>query len=91
MYVNAYILSVPEKKKGEYVHIAKIYAELAKEYGAIEIFENWELACQTVSTLTIARQSKPSQVKKLFCPGLSGQTEKRLPRHIKVCLRSAHD
>ena len=43
MYINTYILAVPEDKKDEYVHKAKLFAELAKAYGAIEIFENWEL------------------------------------------------
>jgi len=43
MYVNTYILSVPEKKKDEYVRIANIFAEVAKDFGALEIFENWEL------------------------------------------------
>lgn len=42
MYVNAYILAVPEDKKGEYIRIATLFAEVAKEFGALEIFENWE-------------------------------------------------
>ena len=43
MYVNTYILAVPEEKKDEYVRIAEKYAEIAKDFGALEIFENWEL------------------------------------------------
>ncbi len=43
MYVNGYILSVPEEKKATYIAVAKIFAEVAKGFGAIEIFENWEL------------------------------------------------
>ena len=43
MYVNSYVLSVPEEKKDDYVRIANIFAEVAKDFGAIEIFENWEL------------------------------------------------
>jgi uncharacterized protein YbaA (DUF1428 family) len=43
MYVNGYVLAVPEDKKEEYIAIAKIFAEVAKDFGAIEIFENWEL------------------------------------------------
>ena len=42
MYVNTYILSVPENKKDDYIRIAKLFCDLAKEYGALEIFENWE-------------------------------------------------
>jgi len=43
MYVNGYVLGVPEEKKAAYVAIAKIFAEVAKDFGALEIFENWEL------------------------------------------------
>lgn len=43
MYVNGYILAVPEKNKDAYLAIAKVFAEVAKDFGAIEIFENWEL------------------------------------------------
>ena len=43
MYVNTYVIAVPEDKKDEYVRIAKIYSEVAKDFGALEICENWEL------------------------------------------------
>ena len=43
MYVNTYIISVPENKKSDYVRIANLFAEIAKDFGALEIFENWEL------------------------------------------------
>ena len=43
MYVNTYVLSVPEEKKDEYIRIANVFAEVAKDFGALEIFENWEL------------------------------------------------
>ena len=43
MYINTYVLSVPEEKKNEYIRIATIFAEVAKDFGAIEICENWEL------------------------------------------------
>ena len=43
MDVNTYVLSVPEEKKDDYVRIANLFAEVARDFGAIEIFENWEL------------------------------------------------
>ena len=43
MYVNGYIMSVPEGKKDAYIATCKVFAEIAKEFGALEIFENWEL------------------------------------------------
>lgn len=43
MYVNAYVLGVPEERKQDYVRIATLFAEVAKDFGAVEIFENWEL------------------------------------------------
>ena len=42
MYVNGYVLSVPEENKDAYTAVAKIFAEVAKDFGAVEIFENWE-------------------------------------------------
>jgi uncharacterized protein YbaA (DUF1428 family) len=43
VYVNTYVLAVPADKKNDYVRIASLFAEVAKDFGAIEIFENWEL------------------------------------------------
>ena len=43
MYVNTYVIGVPEDRKADYVRIAKVFAEVAKDFGALEIFENWEL------------------------------------------------
>lgn len=43
MYVSTYILGVPEERKEDYVRIANLFAEIAKEFGALEIFENWQL------------------------------------------------
>jgi len=43
MYINTFVLSVPEDKKNEYIRIATIFAEVAKDFGAIEICENWEV------------------------------------------------
>ncbi len=42
MYVNVYLLGVPEHRKDEYVRMAELFADVAKDYGALEIFENWE-------------------------------------------------
>lgn len=42
MYVNTYVLGVPEEKKDDYVRIATIFAEIARDFGALEVFENWE-------------------------------------------------
>ena len=43
MYINTYVLAVEESKKDEYLRKARLFAEIAKDYGAIEIYENWEL------------------------------------------------
>jgi uncharacterized protein YbaA (DUF1428 family) len=43
MYVNAYVLCVPEDRKDDYIRMASLVAEVAKDFGALEIFENWEL------------------------------------------------
>lgn len=43
MYVNGYLLSVPEAKKSAYVAMAEVFVEIVKDHGALEIYENWEL------------------------------------------------
>lgn len=42
MYVNAYVLSVPEENKAAYIRLGEIFAEVAKDFGVIEITESWE-------------------------------------------------
>lgn len=42
MYVNGYILSVPEENKDSYLRMAEVFAEIASDYGVLEIVENWE-------------------------------------------------
>ncbi len=42
MYVNTYIVSVPEHKQDAYVDIARRFTEIARDFGALEVFENWE-------------------------------------------------
>ncbi len=42
MYVNTYILGVSEDKKEQYTKLAEQFAEIAKDFGAVEIYENWE-------------------------------------------------
>lgn len=43
MYVNTYLIPVLERDKDAYVRLAQRFAEVAKDFGALEIFENWEL------------------------------------------------
>lgn len=43
MYVNTYVVPVPEEKKEDYLELAKRFAEVAQDFGALEIFENWEV------------------------------------------------
>lgn len=43
MYVNTYVIAVPADKRAEYERKARLFAEIAKDFGALEIFENWEL------------------------------------------------
>ena len=40
-YVDGYIIPVPTENKEKYIEQAKEMAEVFKEYGATEIWENW--------------------------------------------------
>ena len=42
MYVNGYVIAVPDENKDAYVKVAHAFLEIAKDYGVIEIVENWE-------------------------------------------------
>jgi uncharacterized protein YbaA (DUF1428 family) len=43
MYVNTYIIPVPEQQKSAYQHIAEVFIAVARDFGAVQAFENWEL------------------------------------------------
>ena len=43
MYVNGYVIPVPAEKKASFTSAMRVFVEVAKDFGAIEIFENWEL------------------------------------------------
>ena len=42
MYVNGFILAVPESNKQAYIDVAKKFWPLAKEFGALTQVECWE-------------------------------------------------
>jgi uncharacterized protein YbaA (DUF1428 family) len=42
MYVNGYVIAVPEGNKEKYLAMAKVFTEVAQDFGVLEIFENWE-------------------------------------------------
>ena len=43
MYVNGYIVAVPEDKKDAYIEISEKFSKMLIDNGALEIFENWEV------------------------------------------------
>lgn len=42
MYVNTYIIPVPESMKSRYIELAKKYVEIVQDFGALQMYENWE-------------------------------------------------
>lgn len=40
-YVDCFVAAVPSENKEQYLEHARISAEIFKEYGALEIVENW--------------------------------------------------
>ena len=40
MYVNEYIIAVLQAKKSVFIAAIKVFAKVAIDFGAIEIFEN---------------------------------------------------
>ena len=43
MYINTYVIPVPEDHKSEYAKLARVFVDVARDFGAEEVFENWEL------------------------------------------------
>ncbi|RPG33861.1 MAG: DUF1428 domain-containing protein [Gammaproteobacteria bacterium TMED92] len=43
MYVNTYVIPVPETQKHAYIDLATTFIEVARDFGALQAFENWEL------------------------------------------------
>ena len=46
MYVNGFVLAVPESNKAAYVDVAKKFWPLAKDFGALSQVECWEADVQ---------------------------------------------
>lgn len=42
MYVMGAVLAVPEDRKGEYLEMATWMGDMFREFGALEVCENWE-------------------------------------------------
>lgn len=42
MYIQGFLVPVPEDKKSEYVDVARYVGEVMKDFGAVEIVEGWE-------------------------------------------------
>ena len=42
MYIQGFLIPVPESKKSEYKYIAERFWEIAKDYGALSQVEAWE-------------------------------------------------
>ena len=42
MYINGFIVPVPENKKAEYKDVAERFWEIAKDFGALSQVETWE-------------------------------------------------
>ena len=42
MYINGFIVPVPEGKKAEYRKLAEQFWEIAKDHGALSQIESWE-------------------------------------------------
>ncbi len=42
MYIQGFVIPVPEDKKAEYQAIAEKFWEIARDYGATSVVESWE-------------------------------------------------
>ena len=84
MYVNGYVLSVPEEKKEAYVREAKIFAEIVMDFGALEIFTNWELEVPDGDQTDFRKAVKAKPVKRSFFRGLCGPIKKPKLMDIKA-------
>ena len=43
MYINGYVIAVPEGNRAAYRAVAEKFATITKDYGVLEIMENWEV------------------------------------------------
>jgi uncharacterized protein YbaA (DUF1428 family) len=64
MYVNTYIIPVPEQQKSAYQHIAEVFIAVARDFGAVQAFENWELEVPDGTKQITAELCWPSQTKR---------------------------
>jgi uncharacterized protein YbaA (DUF1428 family) len=65
MYVNGFVLAVPEGNKADYIDVAKKFWPLAKEFGAVSQVECWEADVQDGHTTDFRRATKAEDGEKI--------------------------
>lgn len=58
MYVNGFLVPVPERQKDEYIDAAKQFWDIAKDYGALTQVECWEVDVKDGHTTDFRRAVK---------------------------------
>ena len=65
MYVQGFVIAVPEANKDAYLAVAKKSAEWFREYGVIEIVETWEDAVSDGKVTDFRRATKAEPGEKI--------------------------
>ncbi|MCP9223777.1 DUF1428 domain-containing protein [Erythrobacter sp. LQ02-29] len=65
MYVNGFILAVPEGNRAAYIEIAEKFWSLVREYGALSQVECWEADVKDGQTTDFRRAVKAEEGEKI--------------------------
>ena len=65
MYVNGFVLAVPEANKDAYREVAEKFWELAREFGAQSQIEGWEVDVKDGHTTDFRRATKAEAGEKI--------------------------
>jgi uncharacterized protein YbaA (DUF1428 family) len=76
MYVNGFILAVPEANKAAYKQVAEKFWEIVKDYGAKSQIECWEVDVPDGEATDFRRAVQCREGEKIVSPGPPGTTRK---------------
>ena len=65
MYVNGFVIAVPEGNKQAYIEVAEKFWPIAREFGALSQVECWEADVQDGKTTDFRRATKAEKGEKI--------------------------
>jgi uncharacterized protein YbaA (DUF1428 family) len=76
MYVNGFVIAVPAENKDKVRTMSEAWWEIAKDYGALEQVETWEVDVPDGEQTDSAGRCRSNPARRSCSPGSSGRTRR---------------